>query len=156
MKNKFPLFLFGPTNTISPFAAAMPTTSAANTPASPPPACSSSESPEDNEDRNLRLGLPGEAKMYREKIQHETLRISVIERLENYFKGTEEEETPTVVGHDAGECGRPPTPNPSEEREWWWEDISKRIFLWYYHIYLVYQLDPLTDEGYHFKGEEGG
>jgi ubiquitin-conjugating enzyme E2 Z len=86
-----------------------------------------------------RLGGEKEAKAYIRKIQHETLRISVIQRLEEYFR-PKEEDTPTVVETDDDD-DRTRAPSPVKPDMGMWEDQCKRIFLWYYHIYLVVHLE---------------
>ena len=98
-----------------------------------------------------RLGSTAEAKAYIQKIRHETLRISVIQRLEDYLNLDENgnpkcASTPEVDGtktaaaedggdEDASELTR--IPSPFEPEVGMWVDLSKRLFLCYYDIYLV-------------------
>jgi hypothetical protein len=99
-----------------------------------------------------RLGHVNEAKAYVQKIRHETLRISVIQRLEEYLNLDENGDpkrpgTPAVdgskdteqEGDDEVEDGAELTriPSPSEPEIGMWVDLSKRLFLCYYDIYLV-------------------
>ncbi|KAJ4382773.1 hypothetical protein N0V86_001996 [Didymella sp. IMI 355093] len=69
---------------------------------------------------------------YIDKIRHETLRISIIERLEDYLgiRG----ERPAVTVYNAEEeyqSGREDAPFEP------FKDLCKRRFLWYYHSYLA-------------------
>ena len=105
-----------------------------------------------------RLGSAAEAKAYIQKIRHETLRISVIQRLEDYLNLDENGSpkcvsTPEVDGtktapaeeagdEDASEVTRIPSPFEPEIRMW--VDLSKRLFLCYYDIYLVIPHPPLS------------
>jgi ubiquitin-conjugating enzyme E2 Z len=90
-----------------------------------------------------------EAKKYVHKIRHETLRISVIERLEEYLglKSTPLRRTvypPPVDENDEDEnedrdntAVVTPSPTPTEPEVGMLEDQCKRLFLSYYDIYLV-------------------
>jgi hypothetical protein len=99
-----------------------------------------------------RLGHVNEAKAYVQKIRHETLRISVIQRLEGYLDLDENGDpnrssTPAVDGSGKGEedyvdedeegAELTRIPSPSEPEVGMWVDLSKRLFLCYYDIYLV-------------------
>jgi hypothetical protein len=99
-----------------------------------------------------RLGHVNEAKAYVQKIRHETLRISVIQLLEGYLDLNDNGDpnwppTPAVegsmkegdVGFDEDEDGAELSriPSPSEPEIGMWVDLSKRLFLCYYDIYLV-------------------
>ena len=103
-----------------------------------------------------RLGSTAEAKAYIQKIRHETLRISVIQRLEAYLNLDETGNpkrlsTPEVDGtaaaaeeeedEDGGELTR--IPSPFEPEIGMWVDLSKRLFLCYYDIYLVLPHHPV-------------
>lgn len=84
-----------------------------------------------------RLGSEKDAKSYIQKIQHETLRISVIERLEGYLaKKSDEDATAVDDSDDDDDTGKRPA-SPVEEQIGMWVDQCKCIFLWYYNIYLV-------------------
>jgi len=95
------------------------------------------------------MGKETEAKCYILKIRHETIRISVIQRLEEYLNINQESvSTPSVTSaksapveeeeeednDDDQETRRASSPLPEIGR---WVDHCKRLFLWYYHIYLV-------------------
>ena len=102
------------------------------------------------------MGNETEAKCYIRKIRHETIRISVIQRLEEYLNinqegvstpsvtsaksaPVEEEEEEEEDNDDDQETRRASSPLPEIRR---WVDHCKRLFLWYYHIYLVH--NPLA------------
>ena len=78
-------------------------------------------------------GNEKQAKAYIQKIRHETLRITVIQRLEEYLKPPKTPPPPALT--DDEELA-PPAPPPEPEVRMW-EDLCKRLFLLYYHIYLV-------------------
>ena len=90
------------------------------------------------------IGKEKEAKLYIRKIRHETIRISVIQRLEEYLN-TNQSVIENVDGataansddddDDDGETRRPASPEPLELGMW--HDRCKHLFLWYYDIYLV-------------------
>ena len=95
------------------------------------------------------MGKAVEAKNYIRKIRHETLRITVIERLEGYLKigpggtistpaGTVVEEEPEEDYWDDDEETRKESLAEIEAKMW--VDHCKRLFLWYYNIYLVRSL----------------
>lgn len=69
---------------------------------------------------------------YVDKIRHESLRISVIERLEEYLGIQQERPTVSVYNaEDDYQAGREDAPfNP-------FKDLCKRRFLWYYSSYLT-------------------
>lgn len=92
------------------------------------------------------LGDEKEAKHYIQKIRHETLRISVIQRLEEYLNlDNSRVPTPPVTEPEAtasdddddDEAGNPRPPSPTEPQIGMWVDHCKHLFLWYYDIYLV-------------------
>lgn len=92
------------------------------------------------------LGSNVDAKNYIHKIRHETIRISVIERLEGYLKIGVEETTPTPVvpcakdqceDEDEDEDQQTRSGTPVEPEVGMWVDHCKRLFLWYYDIYMV-------------------
>ncbi|KAF2201119.1 UBC-like protein [Delitschia confertaspora ATCC 74209] len=68
---------------------------------------------------------------YVAKIRHETLRISVIERLEDYL-GIGQERVPGVTVHNVEEDYK----NGTEKLFEPFKDLCKRRFLWYYESYL--------------------
>jgi ubiquitin-conjugating enzyme E2 Z len=73
---------------------------------------------------------------YVDKIRHEALRVSVIERLEEYMGVSREktQEKPTVAVYNAEEdfqAGRDDAPFEP------FKDLCKRRFLWYYSSYLA-------------------
>jgi ubiquitin-conjugating enzyme E2 Z len=71
---------------------------------------------------------------YVAKIRHETLRISVIERLEDYL-GIQRGKTPGVVSvYNAEEEYQSSSSDAPFEP---FKDLCKRRFLWYYESYLV-------------------
>lgn len=92
------------------------------------------------------MGSAAESKNYIRKIRHETLRISVIERLEGYLGigpgGTimtpavtvAEEEREEDYWDDDEETRKD---SSAEVETKMWVDHCKRLFLWYYNIYLV-------------------
>ena len=83
--------------------------------------------------------------MYIQKIRHETLRISVIQRLEEYLNLNESGgSTPPTVGSeydsdDDSDDDEDSTrgASPAEPVLGMWVDQCKQLFLWYYDIYLV-------------------
>jgi hypothetical protein len=97
-----------------------------------------------------RLASEKEAKHYIRKIRHETLRVSVIQRLEEYLDINQPElpfiANPKVNGgattgnsddeDDDGEGTRRPS-SPEPLALGMWHDQCKQLFLWYYNIYLV-------------------
>jgi len=101
------------------------------------------------------MGSEVQAKCYIRKIRHETLRISVIQRLEAYLNINQEAQSapPTIVeslrtGDDSDdEETRPGSPALPEVGMW--VDHCKRLFLWYYDIYLVHNPTfPYLDPGF--------
>lgn len=89
------------------------------------------------------MGSETEAKCYIRKIRHETLRISVIQRLEAYLNISQDAQpaAPTVIetaktGDDSDDeetrRGSPELPEIGM-----WVDHCKRLFLCYYDIYMV-------------------
>jgi hypothetical protein len=78
-----------------------------------------------------------EAKAYIRKIHHETLRVSVIQRLEEYVGISTEPILPSagVQDDESDDETRRASPGPPEVKMW--VDQCKRTFLWYYHIYFV-------------------
>ena len=88
------------------------------------------------------MGSEKEAKSYIRKIHHETLRISVIDRRAEYLNLNTPATVPTppIVITDDNECDSDDDnhrPSPSEPQIGMWVDECKRLFLWYYDIYLV-------------------
>lgn len=85
------------------------------------------------------MGSEKEAKAYVRKIYHETLRISVIDRLEGYLDMNTPSRVPTppaaVIDDDDDDNAR--RASPVEPQIGMWVDQCKRLFLWYYDIYLV-------------------
>ncbi|KAF2806704.1 UBC-like protein [Mytilinidion resinicola] len=69
---------------------------------------------------------------YVAKIRHETLRISIIERLEDYL-GIGREKVPGVVPYNADDDYRENSVDAPFEP---FKDLCKRRFLWYYDSYL--------------------
>lgn len=91
-----------------------------------------------------QLGSEKDAKLYIRKIRHETLRISVIQRLEEYLNVHNEftdpsnpviEETERVSDDSDDESTR--RESSTEPQIGRWVDECKQLFLWYYDIYLV-------------------
>src|SRR5262245_48254434 len=70
---------------------------------------------------------------YVAKIRHETLRISVIERLEDYL-GIDRGKTPGVTVYNAEEDYQSSAADAPFEP---FKDLCKRRFLWYYESYLA-------------------
>ncbi|KAK0383329.1 hypothetical protein NLU13_9242 [Sarocladium strictum] len=107
-----------------------------------------SSNPYENEPGYEKIRNPGEAdlqKSYCQKICHETLRISVIQRLENYLGVL-----PPVIDADGNPKPQPTKAVMEEEDEEDDEDLEgttvpfepfkdlcKRRFLWYYESYLA-------------------
>lgn len=85
-----------------------------------------------------RSGDKKEAQAYIRKIHHETLRISVIQRLEEYV-GLSTEPTLPPAAQDSGDDSDDETrrASPIQPDIGMWVDQCKRTFLWYYYIYLV-------------------
>ena len=88
------------------------------------------------------MGQHNEAKAYVSKIRHESIRISVIERLEEYLQpkvvsvptpppndGCEDDES-----GDSSETALEERPTLAPPR---WIDLSKRLFLCYFDRYMV-------------------
>jgi hypothetical protein len=96
------------------------------------------------------IGKEKEAKLYIRKIRHETIRISVIQRLEEYlnidqpvlnnFDGATAAANSDDDDDEDEEPRRPASPGPLELGMW--HDRCKHLFLWYYDIYLVKPPDP--------------
>jgi|SRR5579859_5189241 len=87
---------------------------------------------------SMQKGSEKEAKAYIQKIRHETLRISVIDRLEKYLNIGANQNIPVVLARDSDDEedeDAETTPPPAETPMWM--DLCKRMFLWYYDIYLV-------------------
>jgi len=79
------------------------------------------------------LYQPGREKVSKPlQIQHETLRLSVIEKLEDYL-GIGREKAPGVTVYNAEEEYQSNTDNVPFEP---FKDLCKRRFLWYYESYL--------------------
>jgi ubiquitin-conjugating enzyme E2 Z len=87
------------------------------------------------------MGSEKQAKSYIRKIRHETLRISVIQRLESYMKMDEVAPMAVPVADEDFDDERTRRASPVAPQIGMWEDECKRLFLWYYEIYLVC---PLT------------
>jgi ubiquitin-conjugating enzyme E2 Z len=103
-----------------------------------------------------QMGNEKEAKSYIQKIRHETLRISVIERLEEYLNLRPDGiSSPTIVETEATDLIDDEeddededdnddddryhrSSSPTEAPIGMWVDQCKRLFLWYYDIYLVH------------------
>jgi len=95
------------------------------------------------------MGKEAEAKAYIQKIRHESLRISVIQRLEEYLaqnslsnaKNVKDQNEEDDSDDDEDENrSRKPSPEPQIGM---WVDQTKHLFLWYYDIYLVPHPTPL-------------
>lgn len=71
---------------------------------------------------------------YRAKIQHETLRIAVIERLEEFLDISREKPTGSVTVYDAEEDYQSSAAEAPFEP---FKDLCKRRFLWYYESYMA-------------------
>ena len=95
-----------------------------------------------------RSGMRKRAKLYIRKIRHETIWLSVIQRLEEYLNINQpvlanvDEVTVVANSDDEDEDGetRPASPEPFEIGMW--HDRYKYLFLWYYDIYVVYSPSP--------------
>jgi ubiquitin-conjugating enzyme E2 Z len=88
------------------------------------------------------LGSEKEAKEYIRKIRHETLRISVIQRLEDYLDLNKDQRIPspppmmTGPESDSDDDDERSVPPPEPEIGMW-VDQCKHLFLCYYDIYMV-------------------
>lgn len=83
--------------------------------------------------------------MYIQKIRHETLRVTVIQRLEEYLNLTvSTSSTPPAVESEAQDSDDDSEDNstrgvsPVEPEAGMWVGQCKQLFLWYYDIYLVF------------------
>jgi ubiquitin-conjugating enzyme E2 Z len=101
------------------------------------------------------MGSEKEAASYISKIRHETLRISVIQRLEGYLKPEEDPGVPTPpVESDDEEDGRRSV-TPIEPSLGMFVDQCKRLFLWYYDIYMVSPIPPSIPWDFHLEHSLG-
>ncbi|KAG6008953.1 hypothetical protein E4U21_003503 [Claviceps maximensis] len=72
-------------------------------------------------------------KHYVQKIRHESLRISIIQRLEGYLGLPSTDRIPTPIPKRLNQCGDE-DPDVAFEP---FKDLCKRRFLWYYQSYLA-------------------
>lgn len=99
-----------------------------------------SSNPYENEPGFEHAHSPGDKKvqqMYCQKIRHETLRISVIERLEDYFGMSRSWKNRPLAAYDADEDVRELNGSSAFDSPFDpFQDLCKRRFLWYYDSYM--------------------